>query len=203
MPDALPETPEFVFLGGHVAIDFANTGLAEGGRVTELLNSWQDVQRWLNGAGISAAPGKPSTDGLEKVRKLRDDWRVELEKFSQGQPVGASFLKRLNEHLAADTFSEKLVQGDARTFRIERSESALRGESWVLACMARQIAILLVEVDFTRVHRCANPACILYFHDTTKNHRRQWCSNALCGNRHKVAAFREREARKAKGRRRD
>ena len=200
MPAATEEVPDFVFLGGHAAIDFANTGIAERDRVIELLNSWQDVQRWLDGAGLSAAPGKPSPDGLEKVRKFRDEWRSALERFSQGQPVGGSFLQRLNEHLAPDVFSERLVQGQKGTFRTERSDSALLGERWMLACMARQIANLLVEVDFTRIHRCANPACILYFNDTTKNQRRQWCSNALCGNRHKVAAFRERQARNAKGR---
>jgi predicted RNA-binding Zn ribbon-like protein len=34
---------------------------------------------------------------------------------------------------------------------------------------------------------------VLYFYDTTKNHRRQWCSVAMCGNRHKVAEFRRRQ----------
>jgi hypothetical protein len=34
---------------------------------------------------------------------------------------------------------------------------------------------------------------VLVFYDTTKNHRRQWCSNSTCGNRHKVAEFRRRQ----------
>jgi predicted RNA-binding Zn ribbon-like protein len=34
---------------------------------------------------------------------------------------------------------------------------------------------------------------VLYFYDTTKNHRRQWCSAASCGNRHKVSQFRKRQ----------
>jgi predicted RNA-binding Zn ribbon-like protein len=29
---------------------------------------------------------------------------------------------------------------------------------------------------------CKNQACILYFYDTTKNHRRNWCSMGICGN---------------------
>jgi len=36
---------------------------------------------------------------------------------------------------------------------------------------------------------------VLYFYDTTKNHRRQWCSTAACGNRHKVADFRKRQVK--------
>ncbi|NEJ40784.1 CGNR zinc finger domain-containing protein, partial [Rhizobium ruizarguesonis] len=35
--------------------------------------------------------------------------------------------------------------------------------------------------------------CTLFFLDTTKSHRRRWCSMALCGNRMKVAAFRSRK----------
>ncbi|WP_428243533.1 CGNR zinc finger domain-containing protein [Gynuella sp.] len=35
--------------------------------------------------------------------------------------------------------------------------------------------------------------CTLVFLDTTKSHRRRWCSVVLCGNRMKVAAFRSRK----------
>jgi predicted RNA-binding Zn ribbon-like protein len=32
----------------------------------------------------------------------------------------------------------------------------------------------------------------LWFSDQTKSHQRRWCSMEMCGNRHKVAAYRKR-----------
>src|SRR5438105_3293291 len=36
------------------------------------------------------------------------------------------------------------------------------------------------------------PACTLLFADHTRGHQRRWCSMAMCGNRAKQAAHRER-----------
>jgi predicted RNA-binding Zn ribbon-like protein len=43
------------------------------------------------------------------------------------------------------------------------------------------------------VKQCAGPGCTLWFLDRTKAHARRFCSAAACGNRAKVAAFRERQ----------
>ena len=51
---------------------------------------------------------------------------------------------------------------------------------------------LLVAADFRFVKLCEDEACVLWFWDQTKSHRRRWCSAMLCGNRHKVAAYRRR-----------
>ncbi|MCI0410524.1 MAG: CGNR zinc finger domain-containing protein, partial [Acidobacteria bacterium] len=59
---------------------------------------------------------------------------------------------------------------------------------------------LLSEGDLTLVRKCENPACILYFHDTTKNHARRWCSMRACGNRAKVAAHYRRRRREVRRR---
>jgi predicted RNA-binding Zn ribbon-like protein len=77
---------------------------------------------------------------------------------------------------------------------VVRSVSELGGEKLALAIFARQIALFLAEANLKYLHRCANTtSCTLYFYDTTKNHRRRWCSVAVCGNRHKVAEFRKRQ----------
>src|ERR1700736_4994761 len=57
----------------------------------------------------------------------------------------------------------------------------------------------LANANLNYLHRCANTkTCTLYFYDTTKNHRRRWCSVAACGNRHKVAAFRSRQKKSSR-----
>jgi predicted RNA-binding Zn ribbon-like protein len=56
-------------------------------------------------------------------------------------------------------------------------------------------AELLASGNFDLVRACESAECVLQFYDRTKSHRRRWCSMATCGNRHKVAAFRARDAR--------
>jgi len=52
---------------------------------------------------------------------------------------------------------------------------------------------LVTEVDFTHVKACEGHACTLLFVDKTRRRARRWCSMAVCGNRAKVAAFRNRK----------
>nr|WP_263858563.1 CGNR zinc finger domain-containing protein [Coralloluteibacterium stylophorae] len=51
---------------------------------------------------------------------------------------------------------------------------------------------MLAEADLQHVRACEAHDCTLLFQDTTRSHRRRWCSMAACGNRMKAAAFRAR-----------
>ena len=63
----------------------------------------------------------------------------------------------------------------------------------LLAVLASAIGDLLTREDPTLLKSCAGDGCTLWFLDRTKAHRRMFCSAAGCGNRAKVAAFRERQ----------
>jgi predicted RNA-binding Zn ribbon-like protein len=41
---------------------------------------------------------------------------------------------------------------------------------------------------------------VLHFQDTSKKGTRRWCSMRLCGNRHKVAAYADRQRRRIRAR---
>jgi predicted RNA-binding Zn ribbon-like protein len=191
---------EFIFVGDHPAIDFANTLAMSQGQWTDHLRVWADVVDWLSLAGLSSAPALqiPTSRNAEAVKTLLDlrrAWKAELDKLVADGKVSDDFIKRLNRLLADDVFHETLHRRGKLGFHLDRSASHLRGEKLALALLVRQIAHFLTQANFHYLHRCANTAsCVLYFYDTTKNHRRQWCSTALCGNRHKVAEFRKRQA---------
>jgi predicted RNA-binding Zn ribbon-like protein len=109
-----------------------------------------------------------------------------------GHGVQPQFIKQLNRILCLDTFSETLVVEGEIVLR--RSRSLLAGRQLALAILARSMAEFLITAEFKHLRRCANTdSCVLVFYDTTKNHRRQWCSNSMCGNRYKVAEFRRRQ----------
>ena len=196
---------EFLFRGEHPAIDFANTQVARFGRLVELLRSWGDVVEWLEKARVVEDTRllrsvSSAAEAVERIRTLRDAWREQISRLTAGGQVSESFLRSLNQLLEKDAFHETLKPVGVRNYRIERSTSSLRGEDLALATLAREIALFLTDSNLSCLRRCANSECVLYFYDTTKNHRRLWCSTAICGNRHKVAAFRERQARKKKTR---
>ncbi len=193
--------PDFLFLGGHPALDFANTLAVDAGEPLEFLIDGGSVIEWLEQAGLACDPGAgyPASlnqESLAQVRALRVAWKSELEGLLRGREVSKSFVTLLNRHLAERTILETL-QPQAGGWTLRRIASSRSGEKLVLALLAEQIARFLAEADPSYLRRCANTeSCVLYFYDTTKNHRRQWCSAATCGNRHKVAAFRERKARR-------
>jgi predicted RNA-binding Zn ribbon-like protein len=57
------------------------------------------------------------------------------------------------------------------------------------AC-ALAIEDLLLSADHARLRKCAAHDCAVYFIDTSKAHRRQWCSMQNCGNREKQRRWR-------------
>jgi len=63
----------------------------------------------------------------------------------------------------------------------------------LIALVAAQVASLIATEQPALVKRCAGAGCTLWFLDRTKAHGRLFCSAAVCGNRAKVAAFRERQ----------
>lgn len=191
--------PEFIFVGEHPAIDFANTLSGPHGQPEELLRSWPDVVYWLSKVGLPKDPslnlsGSRGGEALKSVLKLRHGWKASLAQLIAGGKVNDEFLESLNTFLAEDHFHDTVHRDSRKGFQLLRSASQLHGEKLALAIFARQIAGFLADANLNYLHRCANTAtCTLYFYDTTKNHRRRWCSVAACGNRHKVAAFRQRQ----------
>lgn len=195
-----PTDAEFVFLGEHPALDFANTYYAPRGELEDQLRSWPDLLEWLRQAKLAGegpaleVSRAEAPAALEAVVALRTAWARQIERIRAGKPVGREFLSLLNAALAKDQFSEAVVAGKDAPFDLIRSPSKLRGGELAIAILSRQIADFLTACNHDYLRQCAGHGCVLYFYDTTKNHRRQWCSAAACGNRHKVAAFRERQA---------
>jgi predicted RNA-binding Zn ribbon-like protein len=193
--------PEFVFVGDHPAIDFVNTLVISHGQWTDHFRVWPDVIDWLSLAGLPTDPAlqipkSRSVEAVKNVLELRRAWKAELDTLVSGGTVSDDFVNRLNHLLAKDAFYESLQRTGKIGFHFDRSTSQLSREKLALAILARQIAHFLAEANIRYVRRCANTtSCVLYFYDTTKNHRRQWCSTSGCGNRHKVAQYRKRQVK--------
>jgi predicted RNA-binding Zn ribbon-like protein len=179
------------FVGDNLAINFINTRRMIAGRLTDTLRSDGDVKTWLNRLGVPVAKGTlPFSDGvlLQRARELREIALVAVKDRKSGKKPSLAalnrFLKNAPSHAA-------LSADDATSVRVTRVYSKETVEAF-LAPVAEAIADLLANGDFDLVRHCEGNACVMWFYDRTKGHRRRWCTSTGCGNRAKVAAFRAR-----------
>jgi predicted RNA-binding Zn ribbon-like protein len=70
-----------------------------------------------------------------------------------------------------------------------RWSPALAREIPLHAC-SLAIECLLVGEDRKRIRKCGAADCDVYYLDTSKGRRRQWCSMKGCGNREKQRRWR-------------
>jgi predicted RNA-binding Zn ribbon-like protein len=184
--------PRALFLAGRPVLDFLNSRMRVNEEDVDLLQSDEDVLIWLKQAGFPApaidsniAPGTL----LRSARKLRESVRSLVEKRKTGKRGDPSIL---NSFLAASRSHSQLVWGKSNTLTIHTVRRQETAES-ILAPVAEAAAHLLTTADFELVKRCEDDTCVLWFFDQTKSHNRRWCSMEICGNRHKVAAYRVRD----------
>ena len=185
-PGPLPES-RTLFLAGHPALDFLNTRRRVDGELVDLFRRDEDVLRWLEQAGLPV-PDRAPISLVDAARTLREDIRSLVERRKAGQRGDPS---ALNDFLAGAQSHPRLVWKKPRSLAIERVRRQDTAAG-ILAPVAEAAADLLATGDFALVKRCEDKACVLWFSDQTKSHHRRWCSTALCGNRHKVAAYRKR-----------
>jgi predicted RNA-binding Zn ribbon-like protein len=183
---------EITTVGDHSALDFLNTVLRVDGELVDSLQSDGDVLRWLSRAGWPAeeAPANPRAASLLRAaRALRETIRTLIEKRKAGKRADVG---ELNAFLAAARSHLQLVPNRDGSLQLNRRWIQRTPEE-ILAPLAESAAELLATGDLNLVRRCEDAECVLWFYDRTKSHRRRWCSMATCGNRNKVAAFRERQ----------
>lgn len=193
---------EPLFLGSHPAIDFLNTSFSPQGVAAEVIGDGESFLRWMVAAGLVDAStagsirrgySRATLDAIAAdARKLRAWASGWIDRWSR-RPLDAyhTELRRLNGLLQHGHSYSEVVRAEG-SMKIVRREHISDAEE-LLALVAAQIALLIAHEDPRLVRRCAGASCTLRFLDRTKAHRRVFCSAAACGNRAKVAAFRNRQ----------
>jgi predicted RNA-binding Zn ribbon-like protein len=179
------------FVGDDLAINFINTRRMVEGQLTDTLQSDSDVKVWLRRLEVPVAKGSlPFGDGvlLRGARGLREIALAAVQERKSGRKPS---LVPLNRFLADAPSHAALTTDDARNIHVTRVYGKETVEAF-LAPVAEAVAALLANGDFDLVRHCEGNACVMWFYDRTKGHRRRWCTSTGCGNRAKVAAFRAR-----------
>ena len=189
-------TTQFLFVGNHPCLDFVNTQMIVKGEPIDTLESFDDLVSWLIQANLmttshvnitrAGLSQKEATSLLEQAKNLRATMRDLAERIATRKPISDTSLQIINQFLSQRPCYPQLVRLKGR-FE-QRFHSVASPAQNILALIAESASNLLCQTDYTLIKKCGNPACILYFYDTTKNHARNWCSMQMCGNRMKVAA---------------
>jgi predicted RNA-binding Zn ribbon-like protein len=164
-------------IGEPLALDLINTRWIDADGPQDLLTGVPGLAVWLRSAGL-AERCRADAASLRAVRTTRD---VLLGATADPAQPSAETVAGLNEVLAHGRVRRELTPGGPRE-HAETDEPA-----WLAAWLAAEDYLGLLAEDPTRIHKCANPVCVLRFYDTSQNRRRRWCSMAACGNRAKAA----------------
>ena len=190
--------PTLRFIGGRLALDFVNSAPLK----TEL--SWEQLIAFLEYARIvtperggellalTRSDPQAAESLLRKAQRLAAALRLAFDAVLHKHKVLREWIEPVNEVLRITEGHDELTSADNDwEIQFVASESGLE---WLLAAVARSAAEIIAEGPNARLRLCANPRCGLFFYDTSRTHRRRWCSMTVCGNRHKVAAFARRNA---------
>jgi predicted RNA-binding Zn ribbon-like protein len=205
VPASPPRAPA-IFTADSLGLDFLNSVATPLDREIDWIDSGEGLLAWLEQARLvptevletlraQAIPGELDSVAAQ-ARGLREWFRAFVHGH-RGKPLIAKDLEALgplNRLLERDDMFGRIVARPAkeaaalelRMLRQWRSPEAL------LLPIAEALAKFVSEEDLSKVKSCEGQPCTLLFLDQTRGRRRRWCSMAICGNRAKQAAHRNR-----------
>jgi len=193
-----PAAP-FEWSGGHPALDFVNT-LDERpfDRPIENLATYRDLVRFTDLAGLIdpslarklGVSGGPATLRVARqARVLREHLYNLLAAVDGHRRVSRRDLDGIAAAVRSAHAAQVLMASPSHRLASYRWSRSVTIDIPLHVC-ALAVERLLTDVDRGRIKKCRASDCAVYFVDTSKAHRRQWCSMANCGNREKQKRWR-------------
>lgn len=170
----------FRFRGGHPALDLTATLTARAsGRALDLLATPEDLRRWLLAAGVATNVERVGHEDLVAARRLREAI------FALAAGAGPKWARAAVNKAATEVAVIPVLDPDGKAVRTGTAAAHL-------ATVACEAVALFGGDAAERVRMCEGEGCSDLFLDASRKGDRRWCSMRGCGNRAKVAAFRQR-----------
>ena len=179
-------------------VDTAIDWIADG----EALLGWLFQAKLVPADALEAIAARAKRSELDKVaeqaRAMRE-WFRGFVRDHMGRPLTADALpdlSPLNQLLEREeAFNELVRHGDSDRLEL-RMTRRWRSPNSLLLPIGEALARFTCEENFADVKACEGAGCTLLFVDRTARRARRWCSMAICGNRAKQAAHRNRVRRR-------
>jgi predicted RNA-binding Zn ribbon-like protein len=206
----MQHTSPAIFVAGSLGLDFLNSIATPVDMPIDWLDNGDGLLSWLTQAKLVPADtldelkARAMPDELDKVadqaRALREWFRGFVRKH-MGRSLARKALHELgplNRLLERDEgFGQISRRSDGGGDRFElQMMRRWRSPEALLLPIGEAMARFVCEEDFANVKACEGQSCTLVFADRTRRRARRWCSMAICGNRAKQAAHRNRLKRK-------
>lgn len=192
-------------IGGHLALDFANTAgwHASADRI-EHLRDYDDLVDWAQRAGIisvrvatalrrqATLHPQQAARALHRARELRELIYRVFAAIARSRRPAAADLERLHAAQTAALRAATPHWGAAGVeVRWSDDPSDLERPLHPIAAAAAGLA---ASAPFDRLRQCGNHPCGWLFVDTSRNGTRRWCSSEECGNISRVRRYRARRS---------
>lgn len=198
-------SPAF-FIADALGLDFLNSIATPVDTPVDWIDDGEGLLSWLEQARLVPADAleniraKALPGELDKVadqaRSLREWFRGFVRKH-KGRPLTArslAELEPLNRLLERDDTYNRITaapKGETTALRFQKVRRWRTPEA-LLSPIGETLAQFVCTEDFSDVKACEGHACTMFFADHTRGRARRWCTMALCGNRAKQAAHRQR-----------
>ena len=193
-----------IFVGDADALDFLNSIATPVDTPVDWIDSGEALLAWLEQARLvpaevlkkmrdEALPGELDKVALQ-ARDLRE-WFRGFVRAHKGRPLTLKSLGELaplNRLLERDEMFNRIAMEREPARFVLQVARRWRSPEALLLSIGEALARFVCTEDFSHVKACEGPACTLLFADHPRGRARRWCSMALCGNRAKQAAHRER-----------
>jgi predicted RNA-binding Zn ribbon-like protein len=198
--------PPASFIADSPGLDFLNSIATPVDTPVDWIDSGDGLVAWLAEANLvpartlsaltrQAAPGE--LDSVADQARVLREWFRGFVWRHMGRPLTPKAMRelgRLNALLERDEMYSRIeARRDSRGDRLELQTTRLwRSPESLLMPIGEALARCVCDEDFTSIKACEGQACTLIFVDRTRRQGRRWCSMAVCGNRAKQAAHRDR-----------
>lgn len=176
-------------MGGKLWLDLLNSQLVWNGEPVDHLAQAESFRHWVEVLGLEA-PQDWDGERRELVA-LRQIISSAFDDVAQGRVPAPAVIDAINQPLARLSVTPRL-HGDGVGIHLHHDRTINGRRLAVL--FAESFAQSLTEGEPARLKHCENPRCSMVFHDFGRNNRRRWCSTTICGNRDKVARYRQRKS---------
>lgn len=195
-----------IFVGDAPGLDFLNSVATAADTAIDWIDDGEGLLSWLEQAHLvlaevlkkirTQASSRELDEVADQARTLREWFRGFVLRH-KGRPLALldlAELDPLNRLLGRDeAYYRVVLQPGGRPAAVQLQVARRwRSPEALLLPIGEMLARLLSTEDFSHVKACEGPGCTLLFADHTKGHVRRWCSMAICGNRAKQAAHRQR-----------
>lgn len=191
--------PRFLYVGGDPALDLVNTvDWTSRGPEEERLDSYEQLTRWAEGAGVVDPAGgrrlrrlagqrpRAAAAALAYAHQVRAELRGLFAALAGGGPAEpelARFNRLLREALAGLEVAPGDGTGTGYRWRWRGEGSDPRAVVWPILWSA---ANLLRSDELASVRMCDGDDCGWMYVDRSRNGLRRWCQMRTCGTREKT-----------------